>query len=76
MSKASVTLFSKLSPVSRTYPEVHGDDGAIFKDPGGVAEAFAMHYEKIYTPSEDDTFDEHFRQFIESKYRHIEEECT
>lgn len=64
-------MFSKLSPVSRTYPEVHGDGGAIFKDPGGVAEAFAMHYEKIYTPSKNDTFYKHFRKSIGRKYKHI-----
>uniref|UniRef100_A0A8W8LUB3 WSC domain-containing protein n=1 Tax=Magallana gigas TaxID=29159 RepID=A0A8W8LUB3_MAGGI len=80
-AECDIRLFWKLvkkqkKRTSRTYPEIHGDDGAIFKDPEGVAEAFAMYYEKIYTPSEDDTFDEHFRQFIESKYRHIEEECT
>lgn len=47
-----------------------------FKDPEGVVETFEMQYVKIYTPSEDVTFDEHFCQFIESKYRYTEEECT
>lgn len=50
-----------------------------FKDPAeSVAEAFKnlLQYEKIYNPSENVTFDEHFCQFIESKYRHTEEECT
>ena len=31
---------------------------------------------KIYTTSEDDIFDEQFRQHIENSYRRIEEECT
>ena len=41
-----------------------------------MAEAFAKHFEQIYTTSEDDTFNEQFRQHIENSYTRIEEECT
>lgn len=57
------------------YFEIYGDDGVIFKDFEGVVEVFVMYYEKIYIFFEDDIFDEYFCQFIESKYRYIEEEC-
>ena len=76
-----IRLFWKLvkkqkTRTSRPYPEIHDNNGFIHNDPESRAEVFAKHFKQIYTTSEDDTFDEQFRQQIENSYMRIEEEFT
>ncbi|KAK3089474.1 hypothetical protein FSP39_003903 [Pinctada imbricata] len=40
-------------------------------DPDGVAEAFANHFENIYTPSNDNLFDNSFQKCIEERFIEI-----
>ena len=80
-AECDIRLFWKLvkkqkTRTSRTYPEIHDNNGSIHNESESMAEAFAKHFEQIYTTSEDDTFNEQFRQHIENSYTRIEEECT
>ena len=56
---------------SRTYPEMIDKNGKSCIDPESVAEAFALHFENIYTPSKHDMFDENFETCIEEKFQDI-----
>lgn len=80
-AKCDKRLFWKLGKekkkrTSHTYPEIHGDDGAIFKDPESQLKPSQCTTKKIYTPSKNDTFYEHFRKSIGRKYKHIKVTCT
>ncbi|KAK3105405.1 hypothetical protein FSP39_024486 [Pinctada imbricata] len=75
-AKCDVRLFWRLVKgrkprTSRTYPEVIDKIGKSCTDPENVAEAFALHFENIYTPSGDDMFDDNFETCIEEKFQDI-----
>lgn len=80
-AECDIRLFWKLvkqrkKRTTRTYPEIHDDNGNVYNDPKSIAEAFAKHYEHIYTPSENDIFDKQFHQDIEDTYKQIESHCS
>lgn len=59
---------------SRTFPEIRDDNGN--NDPSGVAEAFIIYYENIYSLSDHDLFDDAFRCRVETKFSPIEKDCS
>lgn len=72
-AECDIRLFWKLvkrqkNRTSRTYPEIRDDNGNIYNDPSGVAEAFAVYYENIYSLSDHDSFDDAFRCRVETKF--------
>ena len=76
-----IRLFWKLTKrqrpkASRTYPEIKCDNGVVYRDPPGVAEAFASYFESIYSPSDDALFDDAFRQQVEADFLNIQTECS
>ena len=56
--------------VSRHYPEIIDRQGVVQNDPDGVAEAFADHFQNIYTPH-DNSFDGNFYNQIEQEFDRI-----
>ena len=55
----------------RHYPEIIDCHGVVQNDPDGVAEAFASHFQDVYTPH-DDSFDSDFYDQIEEQFNRIE----
>ena len=55
---------------SRHYPEIIDRQDIVQNDPDGVAEAFADHFQNIYTPH-DHSFDGNFYNQIEQKFDRI-----
>ncbi len=43
------------------------ESGNILTDPADIIEAWKCYFEKLYTPIEDETFDENFRKYVELK---------
>lgn len=64
--EVDVGLFWKLTKHrkpgrSQIYPEIRDEEGANHTDLRGVAKTFASFYRKLYTPLEDDGFNDVFR---------------
>lgn len=72
-AECDIRLFWKLvkrqkNRTSRTYPEIRDDNGNIYNDPSGVADALALYYANIYSLSDHDSFDDAFRCRVETKF--------
>lgn len=75
-----VRLFWKLTKhrkrrASRIYPEIRDEKGTTHTNPEGVTETFAQYYEKIYTPLQDDNFNQDFKSESELEIRRLTEIC-
>lgn len=51
-------------------------EGVFFRDPLGIASAFAIYYKNVNTPSKDSSFDEYFYDKTESYYTAIKTEFS
>ena len=60
---------------SRHYPEIVDRRGDVQNDPDGVAEAFADHFQNVYTPH-DNAFDGHFSDQIEEQFDNIKAQVS
>lgn len=77
-TKVDLRLFWKLTKrikpkTSRLYPEIIDPTGKKNTDPEGVAEAFASHYETLYSCLMDQHFDDDTKKYIDTKISEITE---
>lgn len=63
-------LTKRIKPkTSRLYPEITDPTGKKNIDPEGVAEAFASHYETLYSYLMDQHFDDGTKKYIDTNFR-------
>jgi hypothetical protein len=60
---------------TRIYPDIEDENSQVHRDPNSVAEVYASHFGKIYSPKEEKDFDFNFKREVDTNIRNIMKEC-